>query len=416
MTYRKDNAGTAASKVVFDNLETWLREKLQGFIQDILEQEVTELLGRGKSERKPAIEAMVGYRNGYGKERKLSTSIGTVAVRRPRLRNLEEKFESRVLPLFVRHTGEVASLLPELYLHGLAQGDFELALRGLLGDGAPLSESSIARLKEKWQAEYEAWQSQSLAELEVVYLWVDGIYVKAGLEKEKACLLVALAALSDGRKVFVGMQAGQRESIQSWSSLLRSLRERGLSAPKIVIGDGNLGIWGGLRNVYPQAQEQRCWNHRVLNLLDRISKKLQSSAKLMLKNIPLAETKAECEKRKMQFQTWCRQHSCHEAAELIEQDWERMITFYQFPKEHWKHLRTSNPIESPFAVVRLRTDAAKRFKKVANASAMIWKMMLVAEKKFRRLNSPDLLIDVFNGTAYLNGKRVKTKAEQEIAA
>jgi transposase-like protein len=316
----------------------------------------------------------------------------------------------------VRHTQEIGNLLPELYLHGLAQGDFELALRGLLGDGAPLSESSLGRLKEKWQAEYEAWLSQSLAELEVVYLWVDGIYVKAGLEKEKACLLIALAGLSDGRKVFVGLQAGQRESIQSWSSMLRSLRERGMCAPKLVIGDGNLGIWGGLRNVYPQAQEQRCWNHRVLNILDRISKKLQASAKLMLKNIPLAETKAECEKRKTQFQTWCRQHAYHQAAELIEQDWERMITFYQFPKEHWKHLRTSNPIESPFAVVRLRTDAAKRFKKVANASAMIWKMMLVAEKKFRRLHAPQLLMDVFNGAVYLNGKQVKTKADQEVAA
>jgi transposase-like protein len=310
-------------------------------------------------------------------------------------------------------------LLPELYLHGLSQGDFELALRGLLGTGAPLSESSIARLKEKWQAEYSAWQNQSLADLEVVYLWVDGIYVKAGLEKEKACLLVAIAGLSDGRKVFVGLQAGARESTQSWSGLLRSLRDRAMKTPKLIIGDGHLGIWAGLRNIYPEAAEQRCWNHRVLNILDRIGKKLQPTAKLMLKNIPLATTKAECEKRKVQFQTWCRSKGCHEAAELIEQDWERMITFYKFPKEHWQHLRTSNPVESPFAAVRLRTDAAKRFKKVENATAVIWKMMMVGEKRFRRLNSPELLKSVFLGEIYIDGLPAKPKIEpnnQEEAA
>lgn len=173
------------SRVVWESLEAWVRERIQGYVQDLLEEEVTALLGREKSERCQEIDAMGGYRNGHGKPRKLSLSCGTVELRRPRVRGLEARFESRILPLFVRRSEEVGALLPELYLHGLAMGDFELALRGLLGEGAPLSESSIARLKAKWQGEYGAWRQRSLAGLEVVYLWADGVYVKAGLEKEK---------------------------------------------------------------------------------------------------------------------------------------------------------------------------------------------------------------------------------------
>jgi putative transposase len=190
-------------------------------------------------------------------------------VRRPRVRGLSERFESRLLPLFKRHSQEVGELLPELYLHGLSSGDFDLALRGLLGDGAPLSASSIDRLKAVWQAEYEEWKQRSLSDLEVVYLWVDGIHVKAVLEKDKAAILVAVAALRDGRKVVVAVECGQRESTESWSAILRDLKQRGLNCPKLVIGDGHLSIWGALANVFPEAQEQRCWNHRIVNVLDK---------------------------------------------------------------------------------------------------------------------------------------------------
>ena len=321
------------SRVCFEELEDWVREKIQGWVQELLEEEVTELLGRRKSERRRAVDAPSGYRNGYGKPRHLTLSSGTIQVRRPRVRDLEEHFESRVLPLFAKRTRQVRELIPELYLHGLALGDFDLALRGLLGEKAHLSSSTVARLKEQWQAEWEVWQSRALNDLEVVYLWVDGIYVKAGLEKEKAVLLVVLAALSDGSKAVVSVTSGYRESTQSWSEVLRDLKRRGMGCPRLVIGDGHLGIWGALRNVYPQAEEQRCWNHRIVNLLTKLPKRVHKPALLILRQIPYAETREEAQRLKKVFQHWCRQRGLTLAAELIEQDWDRMVTFYLLSKE-----------------------------------------------------------------------------------
>jgi len=216
-----------------------------------LEAEVTELLGRARYQRRPAVDGPAGYRNGYGKPRRLTTPLGTLTLRRPRVRGLEERFQSRVLPLFARRTREVAELLPELYLHGLAEGDFDLALRGLLGEEAPLSASTVARLKARWQAEWEAWRRR-LEGLQVLYLWVDGIYVKAGLERERAALLIAIAGLADGRKEVVAVLPGYRESTASWSEVLRDLRERGMAAPRLVVGDGHLGIWGPWATSFPR--------------------------------------------------------------------------------------------------------------------------------------------------------------------
>jgi transposase-like protein len=294
-----------SSRPAWEGLETLMREKIQGWLQDLLEEEVNELLSRRKSERRQAVDAVAGYRNGFGKSRHLTLSCGTIAVRRPRVRGLEQRFESRILPLFRRQSQEVRELLPELYLHGLAQGDFDLALRGLLGEHAPLSASSVARLKEKWQGEYESWATRRLDELEVVYLWVDGVYVKAGLEKEKAAMLVALAGLSDGSKTVVALTSGYRESTESWAAVLRDLRARGMNAPKLVIGDGHLGIWGALRSVYPETREQRCWNHRVLNVLDKLPKTHHAQATLMLRAMAYAETLQEAERLKAKFQQWC---------------------------------------------------------------------------------------------------------------
>jgi transposase-like protein len=215
------------SRTIWEKLEAMARERIQEFVQVLLEEEVTALVGRRKSERREAVDAPAVYRNGHGKVRKLAMMGGTIEVRRPRVRGLEERFESRILPLFRRRTEQVGEMLPQLYLHGLAQGDFELALRGLLGDGAPLSPSSIERLRGKWVAEYEAWRRRSLRGLEPVYLWADGIYVKAGLEKEKACLLVIVAGLRDGRKVVLAVESGYRESEEAWSHVLRDLLARG---------------------------------------------------------------------------------------------------------------------------------------------------------------------------------------------
>ena len=391
------------SRVDWESLEGWVREKIQELLQAILEEEVTELLGRHRSERRDAVDGSPGYRNGYGKERRLTLQCGTVTVRRPRVRGLEERFISKILPLFVRRTQEVSALIPELYLHGLAEGDFDMALRGLLGEGAPLSASTVARLKGKWQLELETWRQRRLDGLELVYLWVDGIYVKAGLEKEKAALLVAIGGLSDGRKVVLSVVPGHRESTESWSGFLRDLRNRGISSPKLIVGDGHLGIWGALRNVYPEAAEQRCWNHKIVNVVDKLPRKKQAQARVLLCQIPYAQTRAEAERLRKHFADWCHQHGYADAIATLERDWERMVTFYQFPNEHWVHIRTTNMVESPFASLRLRTDAAKRYKKVDNATAVIWKMLLIAETRFRRLNAPVLMKRVYEGVEYKDG-------------
>jgi transposase-like protein len=405
-------AEATASMPCWESLEAFARQGVQQLLQKVLEEEVEQLLGRRRSQRRSLVDSQAGYRNGYGKPRQLTLSNGTITIRRPRVRGLEERFVSRVLPLFQRRTQEVGQLLPELYLHGLAQGDFDLALRGLLGEGAALSASSIARLKAVWQADYDTWNARSLQDLEVVYLWVDGIYVKAGLEKEKAALLTVIAGLRDGRKVVLAVSAGQRESTESWSAILRDLKQRGLNCPKLVIGDGHLGIWGALANVFPEAKEQRCWNHRIVNVIDKVPKKQQPQARALLTRIPYAETAEQAEKLKREFQTWCRKRALGDAAELLDHDWQRMLTFYSFPLEHWRHLRTTNVVESPFAVVRLRTSAAKRYKKVANATAVIWKTLLVAEQSFHRLNAAELLAEVADGAVYVNGKRVKGRKEK----
>ena len=240
---KESTRSPSESRAHWEDLEEWVRGQIQGLIQELLEEEITELLGRAMSARRSTLDGAPGYRNGYGKPRRLTLSSGTIQVRRPRVRNVEERFESRVLPLFARKSKKVADLIPELYLHGLAEGDFDLALRGLLGDEAPVSASTVARLKEKWHAELAEWRQRPLDDLEVVYMWVDGVYVKAGLEKEKAAILVVLAALSDGSKVVVTAMPGYRESTESWSEVLRGLKERGLECPRLVIGDGHLGIW-----------------------------------------------------------------------------------------------------------------------------------------------------------------------------
>lgn len=398
----------------WETLEVFARGEVQQFIQRLLEEEVDDLLGRKKSERRSG-ESVPGYRNGYARPRKLSLLSGTITVERPRVRALEERFVSRLLPLFKRRTEEVGALLPELYLHGLSLGDFELALRGLLGDGAPLSPSSILRLKTEWQQHYDAWRRRDLSDFEMVYLWADGIYVKAGLEKEKAALLVVIGANSNGEKVVLAVESGHRESSESWGTLLRDLKARGLRAPKLTTADGHLGIWSALADVYPSSAEQRCWNHKMRNVLDVISLKHQPEVKRKLQEIAAAPARTECERLKREFaKAYTRTHP--KAVERLERDWERMVSFYNFPEAHWKHLRTTNIIESPFAAVRLRTGAAKRFKKVENATALIWKMLLVVEQNFRKLNAPHLLAEVYAGVKYHDGVRAVTNTQKQLAA
>ena len=337
----------------------------------------------------------------------------TVEVCRPRVRDVEERFESRVLPLFARRTKEAAELVVQLYLHGLAEGDFELALRGLLGDGAPLSKSTVRRLRERWVAEHAAWERRSLAGRELVYAWADGIYVKAGLEKDKATLLVVIGAMADGTKEVLAVAPGFRESAESWAAVLRGLKARGLGVPKLLVADGNLGIWAAARQVWPEAGEQRCWNHKMANVLDRLPKREHTEAKRRLREVVYAESRAGAEKARDAFADRYAD-TYPKAVEILAGDWGRMTAFFDFPAGHWRHLRTTNVVESPFAAVRLRTSAAKRFRKVDGATALIWKLLMVAEKRFRKLNSPHLLPGVLAGKRYADGKPVR--AEERRAA
>ena len=325
----------------------------------------------------------------------------------------EEQFESRLLPLFVNRTRKVAELIPELYLHGLSEGDFDLALRGLLGEDAPVSASTVARLKDKWNDELAQWRSWPLDDLEVV---------SCGWMESTSRLVLRRRRRRTGgdggpeRREQGGGEAvpGYRESTENWSEVLRDIKRRGLSCPRLVVGD-HLGIWGALRNVYPQAAEQRCWNHKIVNVLAKLPKRQQDQAKLMLRTIPYAPTRTEAERLRTVFTRWCGDHSYEAASEALERDWDRMVTFYDFPKEHWGHLRTTNPVESPFAALRLRTDAAKRYKRVDRAIAVIWKMLMVAEQRFRRLKAPELIEDVYLGAQYADGIAIESTAEKVAA-
>src|SRR6266705_42158 len=269
----------SASRVCYETMEAHGRSRIQSRLQDLLEAEVREFLGRGKSQRRAGFEqARPGYRNGYGKPKKVALTAGTITALRPRMRNLAERFESRVLPLFKRRTVELGAMLPQLYLRGLSSGDFELALRRLLGEGAPLSAASLARLKGAWQAEYGAWKRADLSELELVYWWADGPYVKAGLSDRKAALLVIVGATASGEKVLLACEAGERESKESWLWLSRDLKSRGLKFPRLTMADGHPGIWAALGELHPAGDEQRCWNHKIVNVLNALEKKAQPEA------------------------------------------------------------------------------------------------------------------------------------------
>ena len=267
-------------------------------------------------------------------------SSGTITLRRPRVRGVEERFESRVLPLFARRTKELGALLPEPYLHGLAEGDFELAMRGLLGEGAPLSKSSIRRLGAGWTREFEEWSQRRLEGREVVYVWADGIYVKAGLERDKAALLVVLGAMRDGTKEVLALRSGYRESVESWSEVLRDLKARGIEAPRLLMADGNAAIWGAVRQVWPEAGEQRCWNHKMRNVLDRLPQREQSEAKDLLRAVVYAPSRAEAVKAREVFARRYRPWY-PKVVDVLEDDWERMVAFYDFPEDHSRPSRPS---------------------------------------------------------------------------
>lgn len=391
------------------DLDTIAREGARRMLVSALEAEVTEFLGRQRYERK---ELSPGYRNGYGKARRVTLGTGTVAVRAPRVRESAEPFASQVLPAYQRRSNAVKELIPELYVQGLATGDFEPALRGLLGEGASLSPSTVVRLKQHWESEYEAWRKRSLADHQYAYLWCDGVYPKAGLQGDKTAFLIVLGVNRSGEKEPLAIVEGYRESTESWAEVLRDLKARGLTDPKLFIGDGALGLWGAIDKVYPKADHQRCWVHKMRNVLACFPKRLHADVKALLGAIYDADTKAEAEKLIQQFaETYGRTYP--RGVECLLKDKDALLTYFAYPKEHWVSLKTTNPIESIFATVKLRTNAARRIRSPRSALYLIFQLILRSQRRWRRINAPHLVAKVLDGVMIEDGIEMRqTKNNQ----
>jgi putative transposase len=391
------------------DLDTIAREGAQRMLRSALEAEVTEFLGRQRYERTSAGVAEpghTGYRNGYGKARRVTLGAGTVTVRSPRVRDTTEPFASQVLPAYRRRSRAVQELIPELYVQGLATGDFEPALRGLLGERAALSPSTVVRLKQEWEAEYEAWRTRSLAEHRYVYLWCDGVYPKAGLQGDKTAFLVVLGVNENGFKQPLAIVEGYRESTESWAEVLRDLKARGLTDPKLFCGDGALGLWGAINAVYPEADHQRCWVHKMRNVLTHFPKRLHGEVTQQLRQMYDMDTRERAEKHMTQFaKRYGREYP--RAVECLLKDQEVLLTYFTYPQEHWVSLKTTNPIESIFATVRLRTNAARRIKSPRSALYLLFQLIQRAQTRWRRMNAPHLVAKVLNGVTYEDGREVR---------
>ena len=362
-------------------------------------------------------------RHGHGPERAIQTGIGPVEVRRAKVRDRTPaeaggrvRFTSQILPRWARRTRSLDALLPVLYLRGVSTGDFQEALAALLGKGAPnLSPSVIARLKSDWQADHERWQKRDLSARRYVYVWADGVYLQARLEPQAECMLVMIGATPEGKKELVGFQVGTRESAQSWRELLVGLRARGLAvAPELAVGDGALGFWKALEEVFPATRHQRCWVHKAVNVLNKLPKSLQANARQDLREIWQAPDRVTAEGAIATFEAKYTPKYDRAVACLVK-DREALLAFYDFPAEHWDHLRSSNPIESVFATVRHRTVRTKGALSQETAKLMVFKLVMAAAQTWRRLKGENQLPKVIEGVTFRDGVEVTAADAQDAA-
>jgi putative transposase len=356
-------------------------------------------------------------RNGYLPERKIVTGLGPLQVRQPRVHDRRtgderEVFSSKILPPYLRKTRSLEELLPWLYLKGISTGDFHEALQALVGPECPgLSASTITRLVAQWQDDYKDWSKRSLADKQYVYLWVDGVHFNIRLEEDRQCILVLMGATADGHKELVALADGYRESEQSWKVLLLDVKAHGLSIdPKLATGDGALGFWKALAQVFPTTRPQRCWVHKTANVLDQLPKRLQPHTKEMIHQIWMADTHAAASQA---FDAFLEAYDAKypKACECLAKDRDQLLAFYDFPAEHWIHLRTTNPIESVFATVRLRHRRTKGSGSRTACLAMVHQLILSASKRWRLLNSSNRLPEVIQGIQFIDG----IKSQQHAA-
>ena len=407
---------------VDDPLTAVLRSGARRLLAQAVEAEADAFLATMKDARLPDGRERV-VRHGHGPERQVQTGIGPVEVRRVKLRDRgagEEgariRFTSAILPRWARRTQSLDTLLPILYLRGISMGDFQETLAALLGKDAPnLSPSVIARLRGEWEAEYVRWQRRDLSARRYVYIWADGVYLQARMEPQAECMLVLIGATPEGKKELLGFQVGMRESAQSWRELLIDLKARGLTiAPELATGDGALGFWKALDEVSPTTRHQRCTVHKTVNVLDKLPKSVQPAAKADLREVWTAPDRATAEAA---IATFADKYAAkyEKAVACLVKDHDALLTFYDFPAEHWDHLRTSNPIESVFATVRHRTVRTKGALSQDTARLMVFKLVMAASKTWHKLKGENQLPKVVQGVTFRNGVEVTNAPAQNAA-
>jgi transposase-like protein len=391
-----------------DVLTSVLRSGAQRLLAEAIEAEVNGWI-EGRQHLTNAAGHRQVVRNGYAPRRTILTGLGPIEVAQPRVLDRRpadeaEPFSSKILPPYLRRTKSVDELIPWLYLKGVSSGDFSEALAALVGpQAAGLSASTVVRLKSVWEDEFKQWSQRSLAGKQYVYLWVDGVHFNIRLEEDRQCILVLMGATADGRKELIAVADGYRESEQSWKALLLDVKARGLAIdPKLAVGDGALGFWKALPQVFPTTREQRCWVHKTANVLDKLPKRLQPQAKDALHQIWLAETRQHAEQAFDQFLATY-EAKYPKAVECLRKDRGELLAFYDFPAEHWLHLRTTNPIESTFATVRLRHRRTKGNGTRLACLTMVFKLMQSAAKRWRLLNGATLLPEVIQGITFVDG-------------
>jgi transposase-like protein len=410
---------------VDDPLTAILRSGARQLLAQVIEAEAEAFLARMKGMRLSDGRDRV-VRHGHGPERLVQTGIGPVAVRRVKLRDRGAgagagdgeriRFTSTILPRWARRTRSLDALLPVLYLRGVSSGDFQEALAALLGKDAPnLSPAVLARLKAEWAAEHARWQRRDLSARRYVHLWANGVYLQARMEPQAECMLVLIGATPEGRKELVGFQVGLRESAQSWRELLADLKARGLGiAPELATGDGALGFWKALEAHFPSTRQQRCWVHKAANVLDKMPRSVQPAAKAGLREIWMAPDRRAAEAAIAIFaEKYAPKYE--KAVACLVKDRDALLTFYDFPAEHWDHLRTANPIESVFATVRHRTVRTKGALSQDTARLMVFKLVMAAAKTWRRLNGENQLPKVIRGVTFRDGVEVTDTPAQTAA-
>jgi putative transposase len=397
-------------------LDEIAREGARRMLIAALKAEADEYIERHRSERDEQGHALV-VRNGRGRARKLTVGAGTIEVSAPRVEDRRrddngrrQRFTSQILPPYMRRSPKVAEVLPILYLRGLSTSDFRPALEALLGkDAAGLSPTTIARLTAGWEKEYSDFRRRDLSGRGYVYVWVDGIHFNIRLDDDRLCTLVMIGVLPNGDKELLAVEDGYRESAESWKAVLRELKRRGMVAPVLAVGDGALGFWAAAREVWPDTREQGCWCHKLSNVLDKLPQRLHSCAKRALHEMMYAARRSDCEAARVHFAAEY-QAKYPKAVESLTANWQRLVSFFDFPAEHWKHLRTTNVIESAFATVRLRERVTKGAGSRTKGLLMAFKLLDMAQQRWRRLDGTLLLPLVRAGVKLVDGVQKPTRS------